>query len=220
MSQREKDPFGTGPWVYNRLTLRLYDPLVVGYNNRFVWRCPSSRILAHYNQHVSMKHLEVGPGTGYFLDHCSFPGPKPAITLMDVNAGPLARSAWRLRRYHPLTVQASVTERLPSGFQRFDSIGINYVLHLLPGTMQTKAAAIEHLHAHLYPGGVFFGSTVVGEGANHSRQAQGMLRLFNSVGGFSNTQDSVADLTAALRRIFAWHDVRVVGSVALFAGRC
>ena len=218
-TQRNSNPFGTGRWVYNLLTLRFYDPLVIGYNNRFVWRCPSSRILAHYNQNVSLRHLEIGPGTGYFLDRCRFPGPEPAITLLDLNPGPLTRSTGRLRRYRPLLIQADVTDELPASLPRFDSIGINYVLHLLPGTMQAKAIVLQRLQTHLTTGGVLFGSTVVCDGAQHNRQAQGLLRLFNRVGGFSNTEDSVHALHAALERLFTWHEIQVVGSVALFAGR-
>jgi hypothetical protein len=35
----------------------------------------------------------------------------------------------------------------------FDSIGLNYVLHCLPGTIRTKSMVFENLEALLNPGG-------------------------------------------------------------------
>jgi len=88
-----------GQAVYTRRNLALYDVVVLGLSNRLIWRCPTSRLLAHYNQHVSANHLDVGVGTGYFLDHCHFPAPDPPITLMDLNADALAYTAQRIARH-------------------------------------------------------------------------------------------------------------------------
>ncbi len=57
-----------GAAVYTPLSLALYDLVVLGFSNFFVWRCSSRLILDFYNQHISDKHLDIGVGTGYFLD--------------------------------------------------------------------------------------------------------------------------------------------------------
>ena len=62
-----------GAAVYSRRTLEIYDPLVLGLCGTYVWKCPTREVLAFYDRHLSARHLDVGVGTGYFLDHCRFP---------------------------------------------------------------------------------------------------------------------------------------------------
>ena len=62
-----------GHAFYTRRSLAVYDLAILGYFSRLAWRCPASRIVDHYNLHVSANHLDVGVGTGYFLDHCHVP---------------------------------------------------------------------------------------------------------------------------------------------------
>ena len=54
-----------------------YDPLVLGPIARFVWRCPTSRLLERYRRHIRARHLDVGPGTGYFLERRGPAGRQP-----------------------------------------------------------------------------------------------------------------------------------------------
>ncbi len=142
--------------VYSKIVLTVYDWAVLGFSNRFLWRCPTLRLLALYNCHVTANHLDVGVGTGFFLDHCTFPGPAPRVALLDLNENCLRRTATRIARYHPETIRASVMEAIPYTGQRFDSIGMNYVLHCLPGNIHTKARSLDHLTKLVHPGGVVF----------------------------------------------------------------
>jgi len=57
-----------------KLRLPACDPLVLGPIARFVWRCPTTRLVERYRQHIRDRHLDVGPGTGYFLAHAGLPG--------------------------------------------------------------------------------------------------------------------------------------------------
>jgi hypothetical protein len=66
-----------GQKTYTPLLLAFYDLGVIGLSNSYIWKCPSSRLLEHYNQHVSGAHLDIGVGTGYFLDKCRFPTAQP-----------------------------------------------------------------------------------------------------------------------------------------------
>jgi hypothetical protein len=41
-----------GQRVYTPLVLRAYDLFVLGFSNRFVWRCRSATMLERYGRHV------------------------------------------------------------------------------------------------------------------------------------------------------------------------
>src|SRR4051794_17593958 len=71
--------------VYTNSVLWMYNLFVIGFSSSFAWKCPSRFIQELYDQHVSNKHLDVGVGTGYFLDHCRFPTTTPAVSLLDLN---------------------------------------------------------------------------------------------------------------------------------------
>lgn len=57
-----------GQAVYSSINLKLYDLIVLGISNRFIWRCPTRDILALYDTHVTDDHLDVGVGTGWYLE--------------------------------------------------------------------------------------------------------------------------------------------------------
>src|SRR5918996_6376268 len=83
------DAVTAGAAIYSKPVLSVYDLYVLGFSNTFVWRCPSHLILDFYNEHISGNHLDVGVGTGYFLDKCKFPTHHPRIALADLNTNSL-----------------------------------------------------------------------------------------------------------------------------------
>ena len=208
-----------GAAIYGPVVLAAYDAFVLGFSNRCVWRCPTPRLLAHYDAHVSANHLDVGVGTGYFLDRCRFPAPDPALALLDLHPAALRWAGRRLRRYRPRAHLGDVLRPLELGGARFDSIGLNYVLHCLPGDLATKAAAFDHLAAVLNPGGVLFGATILGRGVPRNRLARALMTAYNRRGVFANVGDDAAGLERELGRRFRDLRVEVVGCVALFAAR-
>src|SRR5438876_5644469 len=118
--------------------LAIYDLAILGYFSRVAWKCPSRRILEHYEEHVSTNHLDVGVGTGYFLDRCRFASPSPRLALMDLNSNCLAVAGRRIARYDPEAYRANVLEPFPFRVPKFDSVGMNYLLHCLPGSIRSK----------------------------------------------------------------------------------
>ncbi|HWP06269.1 MAG TPA: class I SAM-dependent methyltransferase, partial [Polyangiaceae bacterium] len=152
-----------GQAIYTPLVLQAYDAWVLGFSNTLIWRCPTKRLLAHYAKHLSLRHLDAGVGTAYFLAHGRFPPGKPAITLFDLNRDTLAFGSRRLRHFAPRTELGNLLLPLPLT-ERFDSAAINYVLHCLPGSFETKSVVFDHLKAVMRPGGVIFGSTLLAEG--------------------------------------------------------
>jgi len=131
-----------GQAIYTPSTLRNYDWFVLGFPNRFLWHCPTSELRALSRRNVAARHLDVGVGTGYFLDRVAWPVAQPAITFLDFNPNCLAAAAKRIARYAPTAVQADVFQPLPVPGP-FDSVGLCYLLHCLPGTMGEKAAVFD-----------------------------------------------------------------------------
>jgi SAM-dependent methyltransferase len=217
------NPTGTldsraGQAVYSRWVLRLYDLYVLGLSCRLAWRCPADVLLAHYDAHVSAHHLDVGVGSGYFLDRCRFPVPRPEVVLLDLNEASLAFAARRISRLAPRTCRADVLEPLPLA-ERFDSIGLGFLLHCLPGDMPYKARALAHLAAVLKPEGVLFGSTILVADVRHNPLGTALVDIYNRKGIFSNRSDSAAGLQAALDASFAEVSITVRGAAALFSAR-
>src|SRR5262245_6971850 len=148
-----------GQRIYTPFVLRAYDVFVLGFSNRFAWRCPSPRMLEQYDRHLGRRHLDVGVGTGWYLDHSTWPVDQPAITLLDLNENSLSTAARRLARYAPREVRANVLDPLPLGDERFESVAANYLLHCLPGPLESKAATLAaNVRPFLEAGGVLFGS--------------------------------------------------------------
>jgi 2-polyprenyl-3-methyl-5-hydroxy-6-metoxy-1,4-benzoquinol methylase len=209
-----------GQRVYTPLVLRGYDLFVIGFSNRFVWRCRSARMLAQYDRFVGSRHLDVGVGTGWFLDRCRWPVERPQITLLDLNENALAAAAERIRRYTPRSVRANVLEPLPLGEARFDSIACNFLLHCVPGAMEWKAATIAaNLLPFLEPGGVLFGSTILGKGVRHNRLGHLLMRVYNRKGIFANLADDRDSLARGLAKSMSDVEIEIVGTVAHFTAR-
>ncbi len=208
-----------GQAVYTRPVLAIYDFFVLGISNRFLWKCPTPRLLHHYNRHITPNHLDVGVGTGYFLDRCQFPSPAPRVALMDLNPDSLESASDRIARYEPEIYHQNVLEPVSLDIEPFDSIGINYLLHCLPGTIESKSVVFDHLKALLRPNGVFFGSTLLQGDVLRNRLAKGLMDVYNRKGIFSNRFDDFEGLERLLRARFRDVSLEVVGCAALFSGR-
>jgi len=208
-----------GQAVYTRRLLTAYDFLVLGVSNRFLWRCPTPKLVDFYNRHVTANHLDVGVGTGYFLDCCRYPVSSPRIALMDLNPDSLDFAARRIARYQPEKYLRNVLEPIADPPAKFDSVGVNYLLHCLPGTILSKATAFDHLRELMNPNAVLFGSTLLQGGVRRNWAAKRLMTFYNDKGVFTNELDDLNGLRAALEQRFYDVEVNVVGCAALFSGR-
>jgi hypothetical protein len=228
--QPSKNEIEAGQAVYTRGTLSVYDIVVLGISNSFIWKCPSVKIEQHYNEHVSDNHLEVGVGTGYFPDRCHFPSQHPRVGLMDMNTNTLAFASKRIARYQPETYIQNILEPIDHELKPFDSIGINYLFHcvpgsmsekaVVPGSMSEKAVVFDHLVKLMRPGCKVFGSTILQGGVPRSWLARKLMNFYNKKGIFSNEQDDIGGLESALSERFNNVKIEVVGCVALFSAKC
>lgn len=209
------DPSYKGQRGYNRFLLAIYDPWVLGFMSRAVWRVPVQPGVERYRQFLGRRHLDVGPGTGYFLEKAAPPA-GTEITLLDPNPNVLAKASRRLAAMRPATVQADVMKPLPVE-GRFDSAALSFVLHCLRGPQANKAVAIRNIADVLEPHGVLFGGTVLGLEERHTPQARAVLRAFNRAGDFDNLGDTADGLRRILEESFEEVEVEVVGSAAMFS---
>ena len=199
---------------YTPRFLKTYDAFV-GFVAPRVWGVGEEHGIDLYRRHMGFRHLDVGPGTGFFIVETN-PPQDIELTLLDASPHVLDHCAERLAAWNPTTIRANVLEPLPLDGP-FDSAALAHVIHCLPGPMPEKARAIEHIAAVLTDDGVLFGGTVLGLSAEHTRAARMFLRLVNLRGTFDNRYDDVDGLRAILEASF--HEVAVdtqTGSVAYF----
>ncbi|MFG0331730.1 MAG: class I SAM-dependent methyltransferase [Maioricimonas sp. JB049] len=208
-----------GQAVYTPRVLRIYDLLVHGVSNPWVWGCPTRKLVELYDRCASGRHLDVGVGTGYFLDRCRFPVKQPEIVRMDLNDDCLAAAAERICRHRPATLRCDVLEPLPKNVGRFDSIGLMYLLHCLPGTIEEKGCVFDHLKPLLAPQGCLFGATLLGAGIRRGLAARCLMSVYNRKRIFTNQADSLAGLRAALESRFSKVELETAGCAALFVAR-
>lgn len=209
----------SGQSFYTRLFLYVYDWLALGLHCRLIWNCSSDNMLELYNQNITANHLDVGIGTGYFLDRCKFPTANPRLALMDLNPDCLERAGRRVARYNPVKYRINVLEPIKIEALKFDSIGMMNLLHCLPGDMSSKCVVFENLKSLLNDGGVVFGSTILYRGVKRSPLANFTLKLSNRMGFMTNLDDDAEGLRRVLSKYFPQSQLKVIGCVALFWGR-
>jgi len=206
--------------VYTKRNLVLYDTIVLGISNNYIWQCQSTKLKQHYNRYISANHLDIGVGTGYFLKNCQFSSQKPRIALMDLNPNTLEYTLQRISYCEPETYLHNILEPISIKIKHFDSVGISYLLHCLPGSISEKAVVFDHAKSLMNPGAVIFGSTILNNGVKKSWAAQKLINFYNRKGIFSNKADDFIGLEKALKQRFRTVKIDCFGCVALFSGYC
>jgi len=213
----QPDAIARATAVYTPFSLTFYDTIVHGLSNRFAWACPTSKILDLYRRNLSANHLEAAVGTGLFLDRAAQSFDR--LALLDINRHCLECAARRLRRFRPECRVANLLAPLALDLPPFDSVGLTYVLHCLPGTMADKLAVIDHLKPRMADGAVLFGASILGKAVEPNGPARALFRLYNNKGVFNNLEDDLQSLRSGLERRFSQIDLTQIGLVALFSAR-
>lgn len=207
-----------GQAVYSKKVLSVYDLWVLGFSNSFLWNCPTSHLKTEFTKNASNNHLDVGVGTGYYLENC-LNNTKRRLALLDLNQNSLDSAALRVSKFNPEVYRANILEPLELACDRFDSISINYLLHCLPGSLEEKSLVFKHLCPYLNEGGTLFGSTILGTGVDTGYFVQKLMSIYNKKGIFDNSNDSLAALSSALHDYFEDVDIQVIGCVAIFSAK-
>jgi hypothetical protein len=201
--------------IYTPVMLSFYDLLVHGLSNHLAWRCPTRRLVDLYRANLSANHLEAGVGTGFFLDKTG-DARVSRLALLDINRNCLERAGRRLERFKPALCEANLLAPTKLDLAPFDSIGLMYVLHCLPGRMSEKLKVVDHLRPVMGKRAVLFGATILGRGIAPNRAARALLDLYNAKGVFNNREDDLASLSDGLRQRFDEVEIETQGCVALF----
>jgi ubiquinone/menaquinone biosynthesis C-methylase UbiE len=209
-----------GASVYSPTILKLYDLLVNGLSHRFVWQCPTKTVLLpFYREHLGLKHLDVGVGTGYFIGRAGLTS-SHQVGLLDLNENCLRAAAAQVKQAKVRTFRRDLmqpsSEPADTGY---DSISMFHVLHCLPGTMDDKETAIANLKRYLSKTGVLYGVTILGNEAGHNAIGRMLLKQYNDKGIMHNLGDTLDDLQRMLRRQFQNVQIRRHNKVALFVAR-
>ncbi len=205
--------------IYSRRTLPFYDWWAFKIFSPRIWQCPTEVLLGLYREHISNIHLEAGVGSGYFLEH-ALSEEKPRVAILDINRECLDFVETRIADYRPEVFQENILEPLDLGVPPFDSIAVNYVLHCLPGRLETKAATVfDHLIPLMKDDATIFGASVLGTDVQLSFAAKMFLRFCNNRGYFSNQNDTLGAMMEVLSMRFKTFNVEVHGCVVLFWGK-
>ncbi|MAS97102.1 MAG: methyltransferase type 12 [Verrucomicrobiales bacterium] len=205
-----------GAAAYTRRSLAFYNWWVLKVSNNLAWNCPTEKILELYREHITENHLEVGAGTGFFLQE-TLPQGMPRVALLDINRDCLDYASKKIADYNPEVFQENILEPLDLPGARFDSMAINYLLHCLPGNLEMKAETVfDNLIPFLKENGTVFGSTILGADVRRSLPAILLMKLYNRKGIFSNKNDSLGAIMEILSSRFKTFNVEVHGCVVLF----
>jgi len=218
MSKSISEAVRAGQAFYSKRNLRIYDLGVLGLSNSWIWRCPTQQLLNHFNQFVSANHLDIGVGSGFYLDRCRFPSPNPRLALMDLNPQALDYAALRNRRYQPKKYVRNVLEPISWEEEKFDSVSLNYLLHCVPGSIESKAVIFDHVLELMHPGAVCFGSTLLQHGVHRNWAAQRLMGFYNQKGIFANTADSLEGFEREFFSRFKRPTLKTIGCAVVFAG--
>lgn len=208
----------TGASVYTPFMLALYDTWALRFSLRSLWGCPKSKILDLYGRNAGQEHLDIGVGTGFFLDRASTITPDTRLEMLDLNPVPLRTAERRLSGYRVRSHVGNAVEDIPFADTSFDSVGMVNLLHCVPGDFVRKGKVFDHAQRVLRPGGRIFGSTVVGKGSEVrvNPLARRVMRTYRAKAIFDNANDTPEALTAELEARFADVRVTVRGCVAMF----
>jgi ubiquinone/menaquinone biosynthesis C-methylase UbiE len=169
-----------------------------------------------YEQNVSSRHLDIGVGSGLLLRHCLQLGLLGQVALMDLNQNCLDATEKAL---HPLPVQkyrANLLQPFPMDDQRFASIGMNFLLHCVPGSFREKGVAFNFCKDVLAPKGVVFGSTVLAQPGAFNAPGRWLMERYNRAGIFNNRHDNQEELQTLLANLFENVELNLEGSVLFF----
>lgn len=201
--------------VYSPFFLSIYDFIILRVICPLVWGCAKSHISKLYTNYITDQHLDIGVGTGYFLDQCQFPTENPNITLLDINESCLNYTAERIKRFHPECHQADIFQKIPFE-KKFQSISLTLLLHCLTGNIHEKGTIFEKIKLMLNPGGIIFGATVLGKNVELNWVARKLLKIYNRHRIFCNLEDDQDGLVSVLQKHFDNVVVEVQGGIALF----
>ena len=193
----------------SNILLNNYDYFVNNLNCKYVWNCNQNIIKDLYKNNLSKNHIEIGPGTGYFLKQNQF----DSLYLLDINNDILNDSFKNLKNNSKKIVKINkniFNKNNQIKINNVNSIGLSYVLHCVPNTLDIS---LNYLVNNLNKKDVtLFGSTVIP--TNTHILASSELFFLNKLGIFNNLNHNLEQLKNFSKNYD--HEINVVGNVLVF----
>ena len=195
-------------------SLKFYDFMVNDINCRYAWRCHKKNIFENYRNNIKTHHLEIGPGTGYFLKYNSN---IKKLYLMDINNDTLNFTKKNMLEYcnNITTINHNIFENRYH-INNINSIGINYELHCVPGKLENN---IDKLVTNLNSNNKlsFFGATVLNDNNLQTYLSKTELKLLNNYGIFNNSEDYSYNLINYFQYNNFDYKFNIIGNVIIFS---
>jgi hypothetical protein len=205
---------------YKKSSLWWYNWYVLGFNNRFVWRCPTPKLVDLFLKHSTEHHCDIGVGTGFFLKKTHQKKPFKSLHLID---GSQDCVSWTASLFPHLQITSQTVDVLEGNFLKTQpaptSISLNYLIHCLHGDLNKKQKLFDNIREIALPGTIVFGSTIAGEGAPHNALARFTQKQFNLKRIFDTSHDSVSAISKWLDQNLSDLNIEPCGSVILFSGK-
>ena len=208
-----------GQAFFSLMSHGLYDLFLYHFVTGFFWQCDTQKIKDNYFDNISNNHLEIGVGTAYLLQGILSEEYKPRLALMDLNKNCLTKAAKKLEDFMPETYLQNVLDPINQPIKKFDSIGMNYVLHCVEGSFKTKSIVFKHMKTLLNRGGVLFGATLLNAGVQRSIFSRVFMKLLNWLCIFNNSEDNLEDFEKGLNQHFYQVDIKIMGCAVIFNAR-
>tara|TARA_Y100000991_G_C21955959_1_gene342079 strand:+ start:513 stop:1394 length:882 start_codon:yes stop_codon:yes gene_type:complete len=196
---------------FNQLIMKNYDFFVNHINCKYVWECDQRNIIDMYKKNIRSNHVEIGPGTGYFLKEHKFNN----LTLIDVNRDILLECKKNLEKNckNINIINKNVFEKNNKiALNNYDSLGINYVLHCVPNNLSISVDnLINNIPKKNYK---IFGSTVI-PNRNTYNLASLEIFLLNKMKIFNNKTHTFNDIESYVKK-YLNYEIRRIGNSCLF----
>ena len=197
---------------FNNFVLKNYDFFVNHINCKYVWRCDQQNITNKYNRNISKNHIEIGPGTGYFLKDYEFNN----LTLIDVNTNILSECKKNLEKNckNINIINTNVFEKNNKiAVNHCESVGLNYVLHCVPNNLSISINnLVNNIPKKNYQ---LFGSTVIPP-ENKYNLANLEIFILNKMKIFNNKKHSEEDISSYINKNFHKNKINKIGHNLLF----
>lgn len=202
--------------VYSPLMLSFYDLWVYRLVATRFFRCPPKTFLSFYEQNISRNHLDIGVGSGFLLKHCQHKHLLERVALLDLNPNCLDATSRALAPLRPQRYCADILQPFPMENERYWSVGLNFLLHCVPGSLREKGVVFNFIRNVLAPEGLVFGSTVLYQPGLANAPARWLMNRYNSAGIFNNREDTLEDLQLLLANLFENVELSLEGCVLFF----
>ncbi|KAH8658379.1 S-adenosyl-L-methionine-dependent methyltransferase [Xylariales sp. PMI_506] len=202
--------------LYTPWRLAFYDFWVLGLVTTYGWCCPTTTyLLPLFRANVRKNHLDIGVGSGYYLDPSTVPT-TTKLTLIDSESHALAVAKARTKRSDATAIVANVLEPLPLS-EKYDSVSMYYLLHCIPVSIEQKCRVFSNIKLHMTPDGVLTGANILNKGVKQDNFFGAWIRRgITRHGILHNASDTAYDFEHALRENFHKVETWVVGSIFIF----